>query len=1162
MECFKFYMKKIINIFGTYDFLTAKIKKNLSDDYFFQALDPENSIKISKSFNVNESFKAKLACIELISNLFWSKNIPINKEELYNLSALILANANILNCKNIIWAEGHWFSEFCKFLFSQFNIEYEIMEYGPFKDTFFCVKEGLFLRNKIKEQEYKKVFNQEEIEKFIEDEKEKNTYNDRLEEKNVANFLNFKKERPYIVFFAPYSKWLEWTKGFNKFASLEAIIEHVVTIHQKSELSKSHNLIIKLHPADNIDFNKYKNMNILFLNNLYNTKKIIEMSDLVITMQSKIIFEALLFYKKIINIGKFPYELKNIVYEVDSLDEIKSKFSEILNSNVNKDLVAQFINFLRNNLILDLNNKENIKTKLSTNLNINLDFFDLKTNWTINFSQQQCKENLANKEEQINGKEAIIQELNKGLALKDNEMIEFKKIIFNKEEQINGKEAIIQELNKGLELKGNEISKLNKGLELKGNEISKLNKGLELKGNEISKLKINLDSRAKTIDQQHELIESLNVTIKEKDEFKKKLDELIMAKENYIQGIEPYYLEMIKLQNSVVYKICKFCVKPKILFYDFQKGLKILKKDGLKIFIERLFFYFQGKKTLNDINVSSSLSLNEQYQIFWSKHKLSKEDIAQIKQDIDKLVYQPKISIITPVYNVAPKWLNKCIQSVLNQYYSNWELCLHDDASTNLETIKCLKTWLNKDKRIKISFGKENQHISGASNEAIKLATGEFVAILDNDDLLGPEAFYEVVKTLNQDPKIDFIYSDEDKIDENEQRLDPFFKPDFSIDLFHSVNYICHLSVMRKSIGDKIAWFRQGFEGAQDFDLFLRFFSKTKKIKHISKILYHWRMLPTSTAKDINSKTYAHNAGIQSLKDYIKVNHIKAKIIDGFGHTNYRLQYDLPNNSLISIIIPFKDKANYLEKCITSILNKSTYKNYEIILINNSSQEKETFKYLNNLRKIKNIHIYEYNSHFNYARINNFAVTKAKGEFIVFLNNDTEVIAEDWLENLLGNANRNEVGAVGTLLLFQNKTIQHAGVVLGMTGLAGHIFAKLPLNQTYYNLVHFQRNYLALTAACLMINKKKFIEVGGFNEKFTVCGNDVDLCLKLYEKGYINVYTPYAKLYHYESMTRDPYAIPDCDFKISEQRYKPYINNDPYYNKNLSLKDTNVNINI
>lgn len=600
--------------------------------------------------------------------------------------------------------------------------------------------------------------------------------------------------------------------------------------------------------------------------------------------------------------------------------------------------------------------------------------------------------------------------------------------------------------------------------------------------------------------------------------------------------------------------------KPTALKELVQKALRILRDQGLGTFIDYTVKFIQHGRGY----FKSDTVLLSSYDQWILQHE--QWDRAHIDAEIQQFSFSPTISIVTPVYNVDPQWLDRCIESVLNQFYPKWELCLYDDASTKKETLECLKKWESVDSRIKITYGKENCGISLASNQALKNATGDYIALLDNDDELAPHALFENVKLLQAHPEALMIYSDEDKIDTRGKRLLPFFKPDWSPDLMHAVNYMTHLTVIKKSVGDAVGWFRKECDGAQDYDLFLRCVTeaKQKHIYHIPKILYHWRMLETSTSKNIGSKRYAHTAGVKALTDYAAANGLNATVTNGYGATNYRLKFNIPDGAFASIIIPFKDKPELLQTCVESILKKTSYPHYELLLVSNNSTEKKTLTYLESLKasKDKRIRVLEHNVPFNYSQINNWAAKQAKGNVLVLLNNDTEVISGEWLGEMISHALRPNVGAVGAKLLYPNGTIQHAGVIMGMTGLAGHIFAKKYDHATYYSLANFTRNYLAVTAACLAIEKKKFDAVGGLNEEFTVCGNDVDLGLTLYEKGYVNVYTPYAVLYHHESMTRDKIP-PAGDFVVSEKRYAPYLNhNDPYYNVNLSLVDENVNIHL
>ncbi|MDQ1255052.1 MAG: hypothetical protein QG646_4331, partial [Euryarchaeota archaeon] len=558
----------------------------------------------------------------------------------------------------------------------------------------------------------------------------------------------------------------------------------------------------------------------------------------------------------------------------------------------------------------------------------------------------------------------------------------------------------------------------------------------------------------------------------------------------------------------------------------------------------------------------SNIAIEGEYDLWMQNNNLTVTELEQYKLQVKELNYKPKISIIMPVYNVDQIWLKKAIDSVRNQLYDNWELCIADDASTKEHIKPILDGYSEKDDRIKIKYLINNLGISGASNEALSLSTGEFIGLLDNDDELSVDALFEVVKVINEKPETDLVYSDEDKISMEGKCSNPFFKPDWSPDLLLAVNYFCHFTVIRKKIVEEVGQFGVGFEGSQDYDLFLRVIEKTSNIEHIPKILYHWRMIPSSTAANISIKDYAHTNGVKALQNHLLRQKIEGDVVDSPNRTNYIVEYKIKNDPLVSIIIPFKDKVEYLKKCLNSIEKYTTDVRYEILLVSNNSQKKETFQYLNSIQDKPNVQIIMYDKPFNFAAINNFASKKSIGSYLLFLNNDTEVITDNWLLYLLMNAQRKEIGCVGAKLLYPDGTIQHAGVILGLTGMAGHVLAGLPENKwTNLGLDSWSRNYLAVTAACLMISKEKFDQVGGFDEKFTICGNDVDLCLKVHRLGYRNLYVPHVKLYHYESISRGK-EIPVCDFQESWKSYKYFLENgDPFYNPNLTLENTSCSLN-
>ena len=692
---------------------------------------------------------------------------------------------------------------------------------------------------------------------------------------------------------------------------------------------------------------------------------------------------------------------------------------------------------------------------------------------------------------------------------------------------------------------------------LLGNIDLESKKNIQQKIQEIQVKNQELQQKEIVIQKQDQELQQKEIVIQKQDQELQQKEIVIQQKDQMINFIT----------SSKFWKLRNRYIKLKSFNLDYfitlaKKAFGVYKQYGILIFLKYFYKYIlHGREYFQQKN-----SIISDYQRWIQKNE--NWNIEEIRKEIKSLTYKPKISIITPVYNVDPKWLDKCIESVRNQFYENWELCLHNDASTKKETIDCLKKWGKADKRIKISFGKENQHISGASNEALKLATGEFIALLDNDDELSPNALYENVKVLNNHPEADFIYSDEDKLEMDETRSDPFFKPSWSLDLFLSMNYTCHLGIYRKKIIDEIGGFRKGYEGSQDYDLILRFIEKTKpkNIFHISKILYHWRKIPGSTADKFDYKNYANDAAKKALAEYLERNNIKGKVLDGVAPGLYRIKRELIGNPKVSIIIPFKDQAEILERCVDSIVRKTVYKNYEIILVNNQSKEKDTFEYLDKIKTKKNIKILNYDKPFNFSAINNFAVKNARGEFILFLNNDMEVISDSWLCNMIEHIQRKEVGAVGAKLFYPNDTIQHAGVVMGL-GIAGHPFKHLPSDTPgNFGLVASIRNYCAVTGACLLTKKELFEKIGGFDEKnLPVAYNDVDLCLRIVENGNNIVYTPYAELYHYESLSRGSDNEDELKFKnpekyarvISERRYmderwKKYIDDDPYYSPNLT----------
>lgn len=526
-----------------------------------------------------------------------------------------------------------------------------------------------------------------------------------------------------------------------------------------------------------------------------------------------------------------------------------------------------------------------------------------------------------------------------------------------------------------------------------------------------------------------------------------------------------------------------------------------------------------------------------------------------------KFDYNPLISIIIPTYNANPHELDECIQSALNQTYLNFEICISDDNSTNIETINILKKYENNEK-IKINYRKENGMISKNMNSAIEISNGEFIGFLDNDDLLDKNALYYIVKELNHNKKLDLIYTDEDKINEKGKFCDPNFKPDWSPDTLLSMNYICHFTVIRKNILDKVGLFDSNFDGAQDYDLFLRITEITSEIGHISKILYHWRKSTNSTAAENGNKNYAREAGKKALEAALKRRKINAKVKLDEKTPFYLIDYIITEEPKVSIIIPTKDGKDILEKCINSIYEKTNYKNYEIIVVDNNSSEKSTFEYFKKIKKEhKNITIITDKGEFNYSKINNNAVAKTDCDYVLLLNNDTEVITKGWLTTMVGYAMQKHVGCVGAKLLYPDYTVQHAGVILGLGGVASHAYIGAERNDLgYLGRLCVPYNYSANTAACLLVSRKKFDEVGGLEEKLKVAYNDIDFNIKLLEKGYFNVTLPQVELIHYESKSRGLDTTPEKkkrfekEVKFMMDKWEKQINNDKFYNRNFSKK--------
>ena len=549
------------------------------------------------------------------------------------------------------------------------------------------------------------------------------------------------------------------------------------------------------------------------------------------------------------------------------------------------------------------------------------------------------------------------------------------------------------------------------------------------------------------------------------------------------------------------------------------------------------------------------------YRQWLPKHMPTEKELALQRKTAHSI--RPLFSIVVPLYKTPEKYLFRMIESIKNQTYTNWELCLSDGSGENSPLEEILKELVNSDRRIKVIHHQTAMKISENTNAAIAVATGDYIVFADHDDELAPHALFECVKVISQNPDAEVIYSDEDKMSMNGKRFfEPQMKPDFNLDLLCTVNYICHLFVVKDTVIQKVGVLRPEFDGAQDYDFVLRCVESVSSIYHIPKILYHWRCHENSTAENPESKRYAFEAGLKAVQEHYSRIGVQAEVSHGEYLGLYRTRFIREYDPLISIIIPNKDHIDDLKRTLDSINQKSTYRNYEVIIVENNSEKKETFLYYQQLEATNpSVKVVYWKGEFNYSEINNYGASFADGEYLLLLNNDTEIINEDCLEELLGYCMRKDVGAVGARLYYEDNTIQHAGVVVGFGGIAGHCFVQQPRGATgYCHRIISAQDYSAVTAACMMVKRKAFDEVNGLSPELAVAFNDIDFCLKLGKAGYLVVYNPYAELYHYESKSR---GLDDTPEKIArfnkeiqtfENKWPEILKNgDPYYNPNLTL---------
>lgn len=583
---------------------------------------------------------------------------------------------------------------------------------------------------------------------------------------------------------------------------------------------------------------------------------------------------------------------------------------------------------------------------------------------------------------------------------------------------------------------------------------------------------------------------------------------------------------------------------------NIKKAITYVKRNGVSKLVHRLRY--------------GSYIAQSDYQTWLFAQRVTKKNLET--QSKTKFAYSPKISILVATFNTKEEYLKEMIDTVVNQSYSNWELCIADGSTNDFVEKYVHEHYSNYGDKIKFQKLDQNYGISGNTNKAFEMATGDYITVYDHDDTLELDCFYEIVKAL-QEYRYDVLYTDEDKFDDSTKMYnDPNLKPDFSEDLLRSHNYITHLFIVNKKIVDEVGYYNSEFDGSQDYDYIFRCVEKANAVYHIPRILYHWRMHPESTAQNPENKMYCYDAGKRAIEAHYKRIGVEASVeflpkpMYGMYHTIYSTK----DNPLVSILIPNYNHKAILKTCIDSLYNVNTYKNFEIVIVENNSTEKEIFDYYEELKKQHdNIQVVTYKGEFNYSRINNFGMKYTNGDYVLLLNNDTEVISPTALSEMVGCILRPEVGAVGAKLLYEDDTVQHAGVVIGFSGYAGHV--NHGINKDDYGYMVRARincNYSAVTAACMMVKKSVFNQVGGFDEQFVVACNDVDLCLKICKEKYLIVYNAFALWHHYESKSRgydDASQEKMWRFNKEVEKFQDkwkdvLINGDPFYNSNWNIQ--------
>lgn len=655
----------------------------------------------------------------------------------------------------------------------------------------------------------------------------------------------------------------------------------------------------------------------------------------------------------------------------------------------------------------------------------------------------------------------------------------------------------------------------------------------------------------------------LRRTKKENKRLKKLCAELEDQKESLRRDRDTWQIQYGIIANSTVWKMTKPLrwmldilrriakkIPPLRLFVKFIRSLS---KNGWRATVHKVKLYKSKKKSL---------------------HRAKKADLSRISAERRALeeatVFEKEIlfSILVPLYNTPVPFLQEMIASVQGQTYTKWELCLADGSDDQHENVgKAALSFAEKDPRIKYRKLEKNLGISGNTNACIEMSTGNFIALFDHDDVLHPSALFEMMKAICEQGA-DMVYTDEVTfISPNIKNLTTVnHKPDYSPDMLRCNNYICHFTSFSRDLLDLVGGFRSEFDGSQDYDMILRLTEQAQKIVHIPKLLYFWRAHAASVASDISAKPYTLLAARRALAEHLERIGLKGSVSDARVPSTYRIRYEIEGEPLVSIIIPNADHVDVLEQCIESVEQLSTYQNYEILIVENNSKKEETFAFYGYIcEKYDNVRLLRWEHEFNYSKINNFAVEEAKGEYLLFLNNDIEIITPSWIEEMLMYVQRPDVGAAGMMLYYPDDTIQHAGVILGIGGVAGHSHKYFPRNSAgYMSRLLLAQDLSAVTAASMMVKASVFGEVGGFEPKYAVAFNDVDLCMKIRKAGHLIVFTPHAEAYHYESKSRGLEDTPEKvarfnrEVELFFERWGDVLKaGDPYYNPNLTLEHEN-----